>query len=169
MVAVVGQLTRETVDVILADRAERDHDAADVLFGHDRAQVVDRAEHPDAATVTELVVTDEAGDVVPQRWVALVGVHEADRVRIGADDENPPTEAALGAQPVELPACHLTLGQQHRRHRDGDEEHPQSGEVLELDAEGDQHDDADADSDGAQHVLGLLRPGERSPGRGTAG
>ena len=88
--------------------------------------------------------------------VAVVGVHEPDRVGVCADDQNPTAESTLIAEAIENCPSHAALGEQRRRHRERHEHDPQARELGVLDSGGDDEHVAHAHRDRLQQIPGLF-------------
>ena len=88
---------------VSVDRRQRDHHPHRVGVGDDLLEIVVGAEHRDAAALAEIGVADEPDDVVAEVGVALQRVQQADGVGVGADDHDPPVDAAGPAQVEEHP------------------------------------------------------------------
>ena len=75
---------------------------------------------------------------------------------VGTDDDDPPGEPAIGTHAVEDLAGDAPLEHQHHRRQHGGEEHPQPGERVELDGEGDEQHAGDEPGHRRDDVARLL-------------
>jgi hypothetical protein len=114
-------------------------------------------EDTDAGTFADVVVADEADHPVPELGVPDVGVHETDRVGVGADDHDRPHQSSGSSELPELRAREPPLGEQCQERPRSEQHDPQPRELLELHEEGDDHQGAHPDGDGPQDVAGFLR------------
>ena len=78
----------------------------------DPFDLVDRAEHLDAAALADVLRTDEAQDLVAEVGTALERVQQAHRVGVGADDHDRAAQPSLLPEPAEDPSRDLALGDQ---------------------------------------------------------
>jgi len=86
-------------------------------------------------------------------------VQQTDRVRVGADDRDPPADPSGCPQLGEQAPRQFTLGDDRHRDADRHEQHPEPGEVFHLHGEGQEHHQPDADSRHPQDVGDLVDAG----------
>ncbi len=156
VVSLVGETACQHVDPIRFDGVERYDDTDCILLLEHQEQVVDRAEHLDTTTLTQVVAARESHDSVSERRIALVGMHQTDRVGIGSNDDDASAEASFLAEAGEDRAGDPALEEEHTRHAERHRDHPEPGQVVVLDGEGDEQQVAQADSDSLHDVEALL-------------
>ena len=81
--------------------------------------LVDGAEHPDAAALADVLRADEAEYLVAEVRTPLERVQQSHRMRVGADDHDRAAQSALLAQPSEDPSRDRALCDEGERGCDG--------------------------------------------------
>ena len=143
---------RQPVDLVLTDGGKRHDDADRVLLLQHALEVGQAAEHRNTAPRTEVVVSNEAHDLVAERGIPLVRVQQPDRWASVPTMTIRRVKRPVARRRANTATRDQALEEHRARHAQPDEPDPEARQLLELEAKREQDHQRHADRHGAHDV-----------------